>query len=144
MHGAAAAKTLLLKASQLHPVAINALFALCVLGLRHSDMNLVTASLQEMEKYQGVNPLMNLDQHLPDITSLRQVALSENGRTLNLSFLFIKIEIAPLPYQYYVRIIDRVGTLRALRAEIVTWTLFVHNPRGLLKELPILSKRLSR
>ena len=107
-------------------------------------MNLVTASLQEMEKYQGVNPLMNLDQHLPDITSLRQVALSENGRTLNLSFLFIKIEIAPLPYQYYVRIIDRVGTLRALRAEIVTWTLFVHNPRGLLKELPILSKRLSR
>ena len=75
MHGAAAAKTLLLKASQLHPVAINALFALCVLGLRHSDMNLVTASLQEMEKYQGVNPLMNLDQHLPDITSLRQVVL---------------------------------------------------------------------
>ena len=84
MHGAAAAKTLLLKASQLHPVAINALFALCVVGLRHSDLNLVTASLQEMEKYQGVNPLMNLDQHLPDITSLRQVVLAENGRPLNL------------------------------------------------------------
>ena len=71
VHGADAAKTLLLKSSQLRPVSVNALMALCVLGLKKSDPQLMGAALQEMDKYQRDNPNGDLEHQLPDIMGLK-------------------------------------------------------------------------
>ena len=71
VHGADAAKTLLLKSSQLKPSAVNALYALCVLGLRKSDTALVNAAVQEMDKYRRADPNGDMDSHVADIASLK-------------------------------------------------------------------------
>ena len=82
VHGADASKTLLLKASQLQPVSVHALFSLCVLGLQQSDSTLISASLQEMEKYQRQNPNRDLDHHLADMASLKALVLVLKGDRL--------------------------------------------------------------
>ena len=43
-----AAKTLLFQSCQLAPTSVRGLFALCVIGVQHSDMNLIEAALSEM------------------------------------------------------------------------------------------------
>ena len=82
VHGADAAKALLLKSSQMRPPAINTLFALCVLGLRNSDPSLVSAALQEMDKYQKTDPNGDLDTHMADIISLKSLVFVLKGRQL--------------------------------------------------------------
>ena len=48
VEGMEAAKTLLFQSCQLSPPSVRGLFALCVIGVQHSDMNLIEAALSEM------------------------------------------------------------------------------------------------
>ena len=48
VEGMPAAKTLLFQSCQLSPPSVRGLFALCVIGVQHSDMNLIEAALSEM------------------------------------------------------------------------------------------------
>ena len=48
----AAAKTLLFQSCQLVPPSVRGLFALCVIGVQHSDINLIDAALSEMIPHQ--------------------------------------------------------------------------------------------
>ena len=79
VHGPAAAKTLLLKSSQLQPPAVNALYALFVLGVRHSDNALVNAAVQEMDRYRKTDPNSDLDVHVADIASLKSLVHIAKG-----------------------------------------------------------------
>ena len=51
VEGISSAKTLLFQSCQLVPPSVRGLFALCVIGVQHSDMNLIEAALTEMEPH---------------------------------------------------------------------------------------------
>ena len=65
VEGMEAAKTLLFQSCQLSPPSVRGLFALCVIGVQHSDMNLIEAALSEM------SPHENDPRFAPDIAFLR-------------------------------------------------------------------------
>ena len=52
VEGMEAAKTLLFRSCQLTPPSVRGLFALCVIGVQHSDMNLIEAALSEMQPHE--------------------------------------------------------------------------------------------
>ena len=51
VEGIEAAKTLLFKSCQLTPPSVRGLFALAVIGVQHTDMNLIEAALHEMKPH---------------------------------------------------------------------------------------------
>ena len=51
VEGIEAAKTLLFKSCQLSPPSVRGLFALAVIGVQHTDMNLIEAALHEMKPH---------------------------------------------------------------------------------------------
>jgi len=65
VEGMQAAKTLLFQSCQLAPTSVRGLFALCVIGVQHSDMNLIEAALSEMVPHE------NDKRFAPDIAILR-------------------------------------------------------------------------
>jgi hypothetical protein len=68
-----AAKTLLFQSCQLAPTSVRGLFALCVIGVQHSDMNLIEAALSEMVPHE-------MDKRFaPDIAFLRASILVLKG-----------------------------------------------------------------
>ena len=52
VEGMVASKTLLFRSCQLTPPSVRGLFALCVIGVQHSDMNLIEAALSEMQPHE--------------------------------------------------------------------------------------------
>ena len=51
VEGIEAAKTLLFNSCQLSPPLVRGLFALAVIGVQHTDMNLLEAALHEMKPH---------------------------------------------------------------------------------------------
>jgi len=73
VEGMQAAKTLLFQSCQLAPTSVRGLFALCVIGVQHSDMNLIEAALSEMVPHE-------MDKRFaPDIAFLRASILVLKG-----------------------------------------------------------------
>merc|ERR1711952_612172 len=73
VEGMEAAKTLLFRSCQLSPPSVRGLFALCVIGVQHSDMNLIEAALSEMRPHEQ-DP-----RHAADIALLRASILVLRG-----------------------------------------------------------------
>ena len=73
VEGMEAAKTLLFQSCQLSPPSVRGLFALCVIGVQHSDMNLIEAALSEMTTHN------NDPRFAPDIAFLRAAILVLKG-----------------------------------------------------------------
>ena len=73
VEGVQTAKTLLFQSCQLSPPSVRGLFALCVIGVQHSDMNLIEAALSEM------TPHENDPRFAPDIAFLRASILVLKG-----------------------------------------------------------------
>ena len=68
-----AAKTLLFQSCQLAPTSVRELFVLCVIGVQHSDMNLIEAALSEMVPHETDK------RFAPDIAFLRASILVLKG-----------------------------------------------------------------
>eukprot|EP00092_Neocalanus_flemingeri_P033930 GFUD01036895.1.p1 GENE.GFUD01036895.1~~GFUD01036895.1.p1 ORF type:complete len:1307 (+),score=422.74 GFUD01036895.1:54-3974(+) len=73
VEGMQAAKTLLFQSCQLAPTSVRGLFALCVIGVQHSDMNLIEAALSEMVPHETDK------RFAPDIAFLRASILVLKG-----------------------------------------------------------------
>ena len=99
VQGGEASKTLLFQSCQLQPPCVNSIFALLVLGIKQSDVNLIGAALGEIERFVKTQPEHQVEPHLADITWLKALVLVLQGKRWDAQVVLSKaIHITPHIY----------------------------------------------
>lgn len=82
MQGSGAAKTLLFQATKLKPTSMDGLLALAILGIKESDLSLINAALNEMDK--RLNEKMSVDndaaEYRADFMTIKALTLVLQGK----------------------------------------------------------------